>query len=564
MRFYYQIMSIVLFLLILVQLTIPIQPGMFSYILKGTIIGLLSIVTFNFFFSNNNFTPVGNVISKIRTTRSDKDIAMSDSIEDHYRKLLINVLNSVESIHPEYVAGVYMADPGSGGYTLQESTGNIFKNFVDAENKLIKLIFHEKKVAPIRRQNIVEEWDEMFEKRTWRGSEALIAIPIAFRGRNSGCLIVLAYHFSQIQDRDKKILTQLVQFISAGMDELEKFENLRLDNYFQVRVTHLFDQLKIASDESKFFESIRGLCRSFFQYDKLTISLTKNQKNTLQIKMVDGMREDADIEMDFLIDQTLHGLAILKGKTIRSENWIEEYPYLNRFLNQDRGKFDFKSILSTPIRTNGEIRGVLTLERLKPIIYTDSDKHFIEMVAGAMGSLLSWMEDYKIMHINSIHDGLTNLLNHKAFMDRFEEEINRAKRFDQMMTCIVLDLDKFKNVNDSYGHLYGDYVLKQVAKIIKESVRTIDVVGRYGGEEFAVLLVSTDISHALPVADRIVRNIAEYNFFHEGIGIHVTISAGMVGFPIDATKVRDLISKADKAMYQSKENGRNQVTIYAT
>jgi len=115
------------------------------------------------------------------------------------------------------------------------------------------------------------------------------------------------------------------------------------------------------------------------------------------------------------------------------------------------------------------------------------------------------------MYKSAIHDGLTDLLNHKAYQERFVEELSRAKRFKQNLVLLILDLDKFKRINDTYGHLYGDYVLKDVAKILKESVRNIDICARYGGEEFAIVLVNTDIEYARPVAERIIEKVAEYH-----------------------------------------------------
>jgi diguanylate cyclase (GGDEF)-like protein len=126
---------------------------------------------------------------------------------------------------------------------------------------------------------------------------------------------------------------------------------------------------------------------------------------------------------------------------------------------------------------------------------------------------------------------------------------------------IVLDLDKFKTINDTYGHLYGDYVLKEVSKIISENIRTIDVVGRYGGEEFSVLLVNTDIQECEPMAKRIVEKIYQKTFLKDGIASNITVSAGMAGFPSHSDQTKGLIIKADKAMYDTKSNGGNGVTI---
>ncbi|MEC7821809.1 MAG: GGDEF domain-containing protein, partial [Candidatus Neomarinimicrobiota bacterium] len=116
--------------------------------------------------------------------------------------------------------------------------------------------------------------------------------------------------------------------------------------------------------------------------------------------------------------------------------------------------------------------------------------------------------------------------------------------------------------NDTYGHLYGDFVLVEVSKIISENVRTIDVVGRYGGEEFSVLLVNTNIEECRPMAQRIVDKIAQNTFLKDGIASNITISAGMAGFPSHSDQIKGLIDQADKAMYVTKANGGNGVTIF--
>ena len=126
---------------------------------------------------------------------------------------------------------------------------------------------------------------------------------------------------------------------------------------------------------------------------------------------------------------------------------------------------------------------------------------------------------------------------------------------------IFFDIDKFKFVNDTYGHLYGDYVLEEVSRIISKNVRSIDIVGRYGGEEFSVLLVNTDINECKPLAEKIVKKIAKKTYLKDGVAVNLTISAGMSGFPLHSDNLQNLIDKADKAMYSTKRNGGNGVTI---
>ena len=126
----------------------------------------------------------------------------------------------------------------------------------------------------------------------------------------------------------------------------------------------------------------------------------------------------------------------------------------------------------------------------------------------------------------------------------------------------MVDLDHFKSFNDNYGHLVGDAILKEAAKIIQATIRQIDFLGRYGGEELSVILTETDKGQASLAAERIRQAVASKPFLVYDEGLKVTISIGISTFPEDAEKVSDLIDKADKALYLAKQSGRNKVCLY--
>jgi diguanylate cyclase (GGDEF)-like protein len=159
-------------------------------------------------------------------------------------------------------------------------------------------------------------------------------------------------------------------------------------------------------------------------------------------------------------------------------------------------------------------------------------------------------------------DGLTGIYNHRAFKERLQVEIERCRRYGNNLTLLILDLDKFKRINDTYGHLQGDYVLKKCASIIRSSVRTIDTVARYGGEEFAVILINADKKGCLQTADRICSNIQSYQFNHNGMTEQITISIGMSEYPTDGEDGQAITANADIAMYQAKRAGGNRVMSY--
>ena len=561
MDFRRQITAVALFFLILYLFMMPNQDALIFSILKGIAIGGLAMVFIAYAFPSILKFNSDENNDEDKQKSAESEFGLSSVVKSHYERLLTQVVNLVSAVNPAYSTGVYMLDKEGQGYTRQDSSENDLSSFITEKNSIVAEIIHQNKPVILKKNKHHEGWAEILGERSWRGSETILGFPISFSGHIVGAMLVFTDHFSSINDQDIHIIEKLGEIITHGMTDLEQMESLMVDNYFNSRVTNLFDQLEVKSDQSELFESIRGLCRAFFQYDKLTITMVDSDQSTAKIKLVDGLHDDADEGQSFNMINTLHGLAVQENRIIHSNTWFDEFPEMNRFNPNDRDTFNFMSVLSMPLRSNGKAVGAISLERLKSKKYTDTDSRLFELLCGTVSSILNWQQEYNRVHESSIHDGLTGLLNHKAFLDRFEEEVSRAGRFNHMLGLVILDLDKFKSINDSYGHLYGDYVLEEVSSIIKENVRAIDVVGRYGGEEFAVLLVNTDIQQCIPLAERIVRKISEKTFLKNGIAVNVTISAGMAGFPIHADQVRELISKADKAMYETKRIGGNSVTI---
>lgn len=161
------------------------------------------------------------------------------------------------------------------------------------------------------------------------------------------------------------------------------------------------------------------------------------------------------------------------------------------------------------------------------------------------------------------HDGLTGLANHREFQRQFGKEIERARRYGHPIALLMLDLDHFKAVNDTYGHLAGDAVLHAAATRIRQALRLTDLPARYGGEEFAVILPETTIAGALILAERARHGLADAPIpLDDGREIAVTVSIGVACYPDAADNPNELVECADLALYAAKEEGRNRVVIY--
>jgi diguanylate cyclase (GGDEF)-like protein len=160
----------------------------------------------------------------------------------------------------------------------------------------------------------------------------------------------------------------------------------------------------------------------------------------------------------------------------------------------------------------------------------------------------------------SITDGLTELFNHRHVHELLRDEFERSRRSEEPLAVVMIDLDRFKAVNDTYGHPTGDVVLFETARILKETAREIDMVGRYGGEEFIAILPNTDEEEGARFAERVRTAVEAHLFKDEGTELRMTCSSGVASFPAeDVDAPEELLKSADAALYIAKESGRNRV-----
>jgi diguanylate cyclase (GGDEF)-like protein len=165
-------------------------------------------------------------------------------------------------------------------------------------------------------------------------------------------------------------------------------------------------------------------------------------------------------------------------------------------------------------------------------------------------------EQNSILKNQATVDGLTGLYNHRHIYERLEEETKRCSRNKCYFAVMILDIDHFKNINDTYGHLTGDKILKELSQILKENTRQTDLVGRYGGEEFLIMLVETSLTAGFQVDEKIRQVIAESEFVQE---IRLTVSIGIEEY--SGEKISELLEKTDKKLYSAKESGRNKTIM---
>jgi len=201
--------------------------------------------------------------------------------------------------------------------------------------------------------------------------------------------------------------------------------------------------------------------------------------------------------------------------------------------------------------------GVLLYKGLDP-----KDKEKFAILAHQFALALRRLKLYKDIETLAITDGLTGVYTRRYFIERFDEEIKRADLRRSTLAFLMIDADHFKKINDQHGHLAGDQVLKEIANIIQENVREIDIVGRFGGEEFCVVLPDTDMEGSRVVAERIRKSTEQRPIKAYDATLRVTLSIGLAIYPSDGKLLEELMDKADWALYRAKSQGRNCVVAF--
>ncbi|HUK57393.1 MAG TPA: diguanylate cyclase [Nitrospiria bacterium] len=278
-------------------------------------------------------------------------------------------------------------------------------------------------------------------------------------------------------------------------------------------------------------------------------------------------------------------LAAVKGVTKRFSNknrWkVRQGGLTSHILNQDvplavqdvkrHPKFDnpimvregIRSLIASPLKTEGRIVGILYVDDFKPRQFTTREVSLLSLLSTFAAMAIEKTKLLESTRQLAITDELTGLYNHRHFRQQLSLEVNRADRYHRSLSLMMIDIDYFKNYNDTNGHLKGNEVLKDLGKILKEISREVDIVARYGGEEFTIIMPETTRRRALILSERLRRRIAFHKFENARSqpNKRLTVSIGLASYPECAANAFDLIAEADKALYEAKRAGRNTVCV---
>ncbi len=296
-----------------------------------------------------------------------------------------------------------------------------------------------------------------------------------------------------------------------------------------------------------------------------SLMLVDQATEALLVEVKKGIGDTVPEKLAIPKGEGIAGKVAVLGESFLVKN-LEKDP---RFKQKNRQHYKTPSFVSVPLKIEERIIGVLNLsDKTTGEVFDDEDLKLIQTFATHAAIILDRMSLYnqtEELKRLSITDPLTGLLNRRYLQDRLEEELARSKRHERNMCLLMMDLDGFKFYNDTYGHLTGDRILKHVADVIMKSVRTMDVVSRFGGDEFIVILPETELTLAIKIAERLNNDIMKKALPTENSiaksESFITASIGIVSYPQHGETAEQLLENVDKAMYCAKHEGRNKVKV---
>ncbi len=220
-----------------------------------------------------------------------------------------------------------------------------------------------------------------------------------------------------------------------------------------------------------------------------------------------------------------------------------------------------RSILCYPLHRRGQKIGVVELINKIGGSFTQEDQALIEMMANPLSIAIRTVDMFEDAERLTITDDLTKLYNYRYLMQYLESEVKRCLRYKKKVSLLFIDVDGFKRINDTFGHLVGSQALAEMGQVFRRIVRESDVVGRYGGDEFVIVLPETPLNGAMVIAERIRKKVEECEFIAHNLSIRLTVSLGVANCPKHTLTAEGLIKKADAAMYRAKELSRNSIKV---
>lgn len=389
---------------------------------------------------------------------------------------------------------------------------------------------------------------------------AVCAVPVVEQAHVRGLIVMDRPLRDPFTSHEEELATAAARFMLRAVQNERVFVQLECAKREQDKLYRAANALASASTEAHVIEAGVSSAREFASFDFAVVTLYDAVRNEHEICAVSG-----------------DGAGELVGKRFRHNTGLVGMAVANRHPLPYRGDYDgarqivftrqlsppaLKSLLVLPLLVHDTPLGTLVLGAVRRAALGDAVRPTLEVLASHMAVSLSNARMLKRLEEMATTDGLTGLLNKRALTEASLQKLRSAQRFNKPLSVLICDLDHFKTINDTYGHDIGDDVIRGFADILKRVKRDIDVVGRFGGEEFVLVCEHTDCRGAQHLGDRIRSELEATSFPVESGHFRITCSVGVATFPAAGTQWEGLFKSADEALYAAKRGGRNRVTVW--
>ncbi len=434
-----------------------------------------------------------------------------------------------------------------GVWGLPEDVANI------QEDKLLLLVSNGMVKKEIKFSN---EFKNLFPQCIL--AEHVSCFPLESKGDLFGCVALFDGKMSHM---DETLVELITNRAATKLMQLKKDREQLLVGSLSNNLMSLTNTLLSVESKEELYKSLLETAADLVGASRGSIMLIDKTGKRLQIGFSKGMNERLAQSITVNVGEGIAGKVASDGLPLLVDDVEKDL----RVGIQNRSRFKTKSLLCIPLKLKDKTIGVINLsDKENRKAFTEADMNFLASFANLASLMLerTWnKEKYSFLEQMSVTDSLTGLYNRSFMRNRLEEEISRSSRHGLNLSVIFMDLDYFKAYNDSCGHLAGDFALQKTAEILKSMVREMDIVVRYGGEEFCIILPDTSKSEAIAVAERIRIEIEQEAFscqenFTSG---RLTASFGIALYPEDGHTFTTLVHSADMAMYRAKAEGRNRV-----
>ena len=376
-----------------------------------------------------------------------------------------------------------------------------------------------------------------------------------------GAIIILDV---DLHCRDQALIELLVNRLATRLERLKTTEGHRQERQFSARLVSMISELSLVDNRQELYRQILEMSAELLTATSGSLMLLDEQGGKLKIVAAKGMTSALAKAMSVVYGEGIAGRVAKNGFPML----VNDIERDKRVAAKNRPRFKTKSFISLPLEIEDRLIGVLNLaDKGNGNNFTEVDLNLVQTFtnhAVLMIDRAAILEKAGQFEQLAITDPLTGLYNRRLLEDRLQEEFSRSERQRQNFCVIMADLDNFKIYNDICGHLAGDNALRKTAGLLRRTAREMDVVTRYGGEEFCLILPGIGKKESVFVGDRIRRAIEMETFpgeSHLPLG-RLTISLGISAFPVDGVTANELIHAADLALYHAKALGRNRLVLY--